>query len=209
MTAVRPTPVESSEQGHDHRRLIAVAVLLLIVVSAPLWLWWRASRSTAAFADAEVLDNNRLGAATLDLEIGESTVTFEAVNLAPGDSVSAQLELENAGTLPLRFVISGRSDGDPLADWLRFAVWRTDDICRPDQPGPRVVQDVFLASTPAPLVVDDALPASTSHSALAVGESGVVCLGARLMLEAPNEVQGRRTEIDLVIDAIHDIEASQ
>ena len=209
MTAVRPTPPDVAEQGHDHRRLIAIAVLLLIVASTPLWLWWRASRSTAAFADAEVLKSNRLGAATLDVEIGESTVTFEAVNLAPGDAVSAQLELENVGTLPLRFVVSGQSDGDLLADWLRFDMWRATDICRADDPGDLLVDDVALTPATALLLGDDALPATTSESALAVGDSTIVCLGARLLLEAPNDVQGRRTEIDLIVDAVHDIEAEQ
>ena len=209
MTSVIPRPEEAAEEAPDHRRLIAVALLLLIAVSTPLWLWWRASRSTAAFADAEVLESNRLGAATLDLAIGESTVTFEAANLAPGDTVSAQLELENAGTLPLRFVVSGQSDGDLLAQWLRFDLWRTPDLCRPDEPGVLLVDDVALTSTTTLLLGDDALPADTSQSTLAVGESGVVCLGARLLLEAPNEVQGRRTEVDLIVDTVHDIEAEQ
>ena len=38
--------------------------------------------------------------------------------------------------------------------------------------------------------------------------SVVVCLGARLPLEAGNEVQGQTLAVTLVIDAVHDLEAS-
>ncbi|MGB5757867.1 MAG: hypothetical protein WBM50_13205, partial [Acidimicrobiales bacterium] len=112
----------------------AVAVLLFVaaaVIALPLWLWWSASRSSAAFGDSEILDGNRLGAATLDVEVGRRTAAFLAENLAPGDRVSGQLELENVGTLPLRYQVGAVTDGGPLGDWLRFDVWTTTEVCRP------------------------------------------------------------------------------
>ena len=40
---------------------------------------------------------------------------------------------------------------------------------------------------------------------LAPGEVQVLCIGALLPLVAPNSVQNQRAEIELVIDAVHDI----
>ena len=200
---------ENEGEDEDHRRLIAIALLLLIIALTPVWLWWRASQTTAAFADSEVLETNHLGAATLDLEVGDDTVTFAVENMAPGDIVSGQLELANAGTLPLTFVVSGTSDGDELANWLRFDVWRSDAICRPDTPGVLITSDVTLTPRASNLIGDLADATSSPASRLAVGESTIVCLGARLLLEAPNAVQGRRSEVDLVVYALHDLDAEQ
>ena len=209
MTSVR-TRVDAREvEEPDHRRFLVIAVVVLLIVSMPALLWWRASRSTAAFADAEVLETNRLGAATLDLEIGTDTIVFTAENLAPGDAVSGQLELVNAGTLPMVFTVLGTSDGDPLADWLRFDIWRTDSICRPDEPGDLVVADIALTPRAAILVGEVGDIEAGDEAKLAVGQSTLVCVGARLLLDAPNEVQGRRTDVDLIVNAVHDLEAEQ
>ena len=209
MTALSTeSEVELDDRRH-RRRIAVIALLLLLAVTTPFWLWWRASRTTAAFADAEVLETNRLGAATLDLEIGPRTVLFDARNLAPGDTVTGHLELVNVGTLPLAFVVSATGDGDPLAEWLRFDVWTTDTICRPDQPGRLLASDLSLTSTSAILVGEYTATGLGPESKLGVGESTVVCLGAELLLSAPNSVQGRNSEVDLIVDAFHDLEAQQ
>lgn len=199
---------------HDHEELLrrrsimaVVGALLLLVICAPMWLVYRASTSTAAFADSEVLDKNRLGAAILDIEIGDGAVTFEASNLAPGDIVSGQLELKNAGTLPLLYEISGNSDGDPLADWLRFELWISSTTCDISDPTDRLAQDVVF--DPRATSFDDISASESSaiaRGSLGVGQRRIVCMGARLVLEAPNDVQGRRSEIDIIVDAVHDIE---
>ena len=186
-------------------KLTAIALLLLIIVSAPVLLWYQSARSSAAFADSEVLATNHLGAGVLDLEVGDETLTFKANNLAPGDSVSGQLELVNAGTLPIVLEVAANSDGDLLADWLRFDLWKSSSVCSPADTEPRFVSNVILTGSPTVLF---GFPAGTgSHDGrLAAGESAIFCLGSQLLLDAPNEVQGRRTEIDLVVYAVHDIE---
>jgi hypothetical protein len=200
------TATVSSEQREHQMRLTAISLLLLIIVLAPVLLWYQSARSSAAFADSEVLATNHLGAGILDLEVGEETVTFEANNLAPGDKVSGHLELVNAGTLPILLEVTGTSDGDLLAQWLRFDLWHSPTACSPDDIDPRFASDVVLTQSPAVLLGSS--PTTTSHeSRLAVGETTVFCLGSQLLLDAPNEVQGRRTEIDLVVIAVHDIEA--
>ncbi len=199
----------AADDERDPRLLVAIALFLLLVMSIPLFLWWQGSRSSAAFADSEVLESNHLGAATLDLEIGDGTATFRAENMAPGDVVSGQLELVNAGSLPLLFAVTGTADGDPLAEWLRFNVWRSDATCRPDALGPLLATDITLTPSPTVLVGDATSPLASARTQLSIGDSSNICLGAVLLLDAPNAVQGRRTEIDLVVDAVHDLEVEQ
>ena len=189
-------------------KLAAIALLLLIIVSAPVLLWYQSARSSAAFADSEVLATNHLGAGILDLEVGEETVTFEANNLAPGDIVSGQLELVNAGTLPILFEVAASSDGDLLADWLRFDLWQSSSMCSPEDTDPPFVSDVVLTRSPA-VLFGSSVGTDSLDAQLAVGENAIFCLGSQLLLDAPNNVQGHRTEIDLVVYAVHDIEAEQ
>ncbi len=206
--------------GDDGRRIRPgpFAVLLFVaagVIALPLWLWWSAGRTSAAFGDSEVLDNNRLGAATLDVEVGRRTAAFRAENLAPGDRASGQLELVNAGTLPLRFQIGAFTDGDPLARWLLFDVWTTTDICRPGAADPSLASGVTLSATPtvlAGIVTGAAIdPAAgpDGQLSLAPGDATIICLGAGLALEAPNDVQGRRLDVELVVEAEHDLGTDQ
>ncbi len=204
------SPADDETDDEHHRpNLIALAVLFVLVISIPVLLWWQAARSSAAFSDSEVLESNHLGAATLDLEIGEDTATFRAENMAPGDVVSGQLELVNAGSLPLRFAVTGTADGDPLAEWLRFTVWRSDATCRPDAAESPLATDITLTPSPTALVGDVTGQTSLAGTQLSVGDSINICLGAALLLDAPNAVQGRRTQIDLLVDAVHDLEVEQ
>lgn len=208
MTAVstKDSALESHEEIIRRRTVMMItAALLLIVISAPIFLWYRATTSSATFADAEVLEKNRLGAAILDIEVGDGAATFNASNLAPGDVVSGQLELVNAGTLPLLYELRGHSDGDLLAEWIRFEIWEQSADCSAQDTTTRLATELTFG--PAITTPGAVSGPAVSEGRLVVGERQVVCLGARLLLEAPNEVQGRITQIDLVIDAVHDIES--
>ena len=194
----------SDDDRHHRRRYIAViaALLALLAAGVPVGLWLVASQSSASFADAEVLESNHLGAATLDIEVGTDEAVFEAENLAPGDDVSGQLELTNAGSLPLLYGVRARTGGGLLASWLRFDLWVSDTICSPENDAPLLASGVALTSTDTTLAA-----VGEAELSLAPGESATVCLGANLPLEAPNDVQGRRLDVELVVDAVHDIEA--
>lgn len=196
--------------AHPHRRshrlaAAVAALLVLLAVSVPLVVWWVSDRSSATFADSEVLDANHLGAATLDLEVGNEIADFTAENLAPGDDVSGQLVLTNAGTLPLRYGGTAVSSGGVLAEWLRFELWPTTGICAPGQAGERIVDDLLLPTSPTTLLELSAGAGSRSFQLLLPGESATLCLGASLPLSAPNEVQGRRLEVTLTLVAEHAI----
>ena len=93
------------------RRVGVIAALLALVLAAglPAGIWLLGARSSATFSDTEILDANRLGAATLDIEVGTDDAVFDARNLAPGDRVSGHLEVANVGSLPLTLSVSAVS----------------------------------------------------------------------------------------------------
>ncbi len=214
-----PTATTDERDGHVRgphrderdRRVLAAAVVLMALIGAgiPLAVWLSTARSSATFSDSEILDDNRLGAATLDIEVGSDEAVFDARNLAPGDQVSGHLEIANVGTLPLVLTVSAVASDGPLADWLRFSAWTVDESCLPDD----------VATGRAELLAEDfaitaagtgPLATSSEPIRLAPEETLVLCLGARLPLDAGNELQGQTLTVNLILDAVHDlVEAAQ
>ena len=200
-------PTASEERD---RRVVATVVVLVILLIAgiPTAIWIASARSSATFSDTEILENNRLGAATLDIEVGTDAAVFDARNLAPGDRVSGHVEVSNVGSLPLILSISATSSGGVLADWLRFAAWTVPDECRPDdiEAGRATVlaDDFAISSAGTGNLGDD-----DGILRLAPDAAVVLCLGASLALDAGNEVQGQSLSVNLILDAVHDLEGEE
>ncbi len=197
----------ASTTRRDRAVQTAIAIILaLLVIGGALILWTSSSQSSAQFADAEILEDNRLGAATLDIEAGRDGVEFAVANLAPGDQASAHVDVANVGSLPLATTIRVETGAGPLAAWLRYSAWLVPDRCRPDDVG---------AGRAEPLAEDVAeLTASTDLTGgerlrLGAGESVILCLGVQLSLDAGNDVQGQSVTVDLVLDAVHDLDAEE
>lgn len=212
---------EAAAAVDDRRRLlvvVAAGLLAIVAVAVPVIVILVSRTSSASFADAEVLSANRLGAATLDIDVaatpggpGESggggsgvgarvagEALFSATNLAPGDVVSGQLEMTNAGTVPLRYGLLAFSDGGVLEEWLRFEVWAGTGTCSPNQPGARVIEDVRVGLASVPLVE---IARSDGVNVLEPGESFLWCIGATLSLDTPNEAQGAKLDVTLTVPA--------
>ena len=201
-------PTASEERD---RRVVATVVVLVILLIAgiPTAIWIASARSSATFSDTEILENNRLGAATLDIEVGTDSAVFDARNLAPGDRVSGHVKVSNVGSLPLILSISATSSGGVLAEWLRFAAWTVPEDCRPDD----------VEAGRATVLADDFAISSAGTGNLGDSENGilrlapdadvVLCLGASLALDAGNEVQGQSLSVNLILDAVHDLEGEE
>ncbi len=211
-----------AEHRHGHRVAVILSALLVAVmaVSIPAVVAWFSQRSSAAISDAEVVGTNRLGAATLDIELsgegvgqagdpspvdGQPTAVFSAENLAPGDQVSGRLEIVNSGDLTFRFGVEAISGGGVLGQWLRLGAWPASNC---DSAPP-----FDLSTTGSPLGSESNVllelpdPTVTSGSqVLAPGESSVVCLAAHLPIDTTNEAQGQRLEITLVAVAEQAVE---
>lgn len=201
------TTTPESDAPDQRRVILSLALLAVLIVGIPLMIWLASANSSASFSDAEVMNDNRLGASTLDIEVGSAEAVFDARNLAPGDTVSGHLDVANVGTLPLTLSVSATSSDGVLADWLLFSVWTVEGSCLPDD---------LATDRGQPLAVDLRISGSGTGSLgsgepirLAPGEGLVLCLGAALPLEAGNEVQGQQLGVNLVLDAVHDLEATE
>ncbi len=222
-TGAGPPATESPADPTDRRRrallAAASAVVALIGVSVPVGVALLSRSSSASFADREVLATNRLGAATLDLEVDggsseplvgrdgdlstvdedTSNAVFVATNLAPGDRVSGQLAMTNRGDVPLRYGLQAVSSDGVLAEWLRFDAWLGTGSCSPDQTGPRLVSGARVSPEPAVLLPLVTTLGSAPLNVLQPGESTLWCLGAVLPLETPNEAQGQSLDVTLLV----------
>lgn len=214
MTAAAPAhgaPSEHPQRSWSRRITASLAVLAMTIgVAVPAVVAFRAMSSGANVSDAESIGLNRLGAATLDVEIGSEAAPMVAENLAPGDVVTGEVEVINAGDLPLRYAVTASTDGGDLRDWLRFDLWATDVPCA-SGPGAAALigQSIALTDPTMVLVGDPATGGQPGDRGLAPGTRELLCLRATLPLDAPNTLQGASLTFDLVVDAEHDLEASE
>lgn len=207
-TAGSAERADRADRRGDGRRRDLVAALFVaasLAVFAPVAVVaWQGDRGSASFGDQESVGRNRIGAATVDLEVGERTTPLRATDLAPGDLVTGEIELVNAGTVALRYAVTVAVEGSgPLGPWLgwRFlpvagtascpdeAEWRAGVDGAVAVPGDRLDQgEVAVLGNPAPGAHD-------GDRILGVGGSERLCVAVVVDIEAPNSVQDSTTEV--------------
>lgn len=188
---------------------VVLALLALVAVAVPGAIALRATTSGANAAGVSEIGTNRLGAATLDIELGSAEATLTATNLAPGDTVSGRLDLTNAGTLPLIYAISATTDGGVLGAWLRFDVWPADDCDVPPVMDSVLVAGLLLDAPRVAVLGDPSTGRQAGDRSLAPDAAETICLRATLPPDAGNDTQGTSLVFDLIIDAEHDIATSE
>lgn len=205
-------PAERTDPSENRRRMaitVVLALLALVAVAVPGAIAVRATSSGANAAGVSEIGTNRLGAATLDIELGSAETTLTATNMAPGDTVSGRLDLTNAGTLPLLYAISATTDGGALGAWLRFDVWRADDCTASPGSESLLVADLLLDAPRVAVLGDPATGRQSGDRSLAPDAGETICLQATLPAGAANETQGASLVFDLIIDAEHDIASTE
>ncbi len=198
-----PTPPNST---HRWTASGLILILLVLATSVPAWLVWMGGRSSAAFSDAEVLDDNHLGAATVDIEFGQAPIRLVAESMAPGDSITGQVEVTNVGSLPILLGIEAKRSEGWLGTWLLFDLGLSETQCvAADTLQDPLLSGLALATTTTSLV--DPLIHIMPELQLGPDQSITLCLRATLPLSTPNEAQGARADVDFIINALHDVEA--
>lgn len=175
------------------RRLAIVAGLLLalLAVAGPVLLVLRARESQAAFGDSETVGANHLGAATIDIEVGERSTVLTATNMAPGDTAVGWLDLRNSGDLRLRYSIVTDNTGDVLLGHLLWELWTATETCISPPPGAAVLIDRvrLRAGSGEAFLGSPAIGPDPGDRELEPGERERLCLAATLPSDTPNEVQ--------------------
>lgn len=199
----RIVPPDDPTATGDHRIFYAViaGMVSLAAVAIPLLIWWQGTGSSASFGDAEVSEANRLGAATVDVEVGETGAVFAAENLAPGDRHIGRLVVNNTGSAPIRLGVSASSSGGLLAEWLRYDAWIARGATCPRTPPAGPAVEAVTVGTDRVAMVGLTDESTVEGLVIEPRRSAAVCLAALLPIEAPNAVQGQRVEVTLILDA--------
>lgn len=79
------------------RKLLAIATCVLILSAAVGGL------TVAWFTSSAESTGNQFTAGTLDIQLGESSMPFNFINMAPGDRKTHTLTVRNAGSLDMQF----------------------------------------------------------------------------------------------------------
>lgn len=200
---------------------VLFALAAVLAVSTPIVLALIAPGSGANFADSESFAGNRLGAGLVQISIDQASLdpavagrtqsrpgdraVLSATNMAPGDAVSGKLRVENNGSLPFQYAVTATASParSPLNQWLLYESW-LGSTCEVGETTPRWATNLAFGDRPA-AVMGRTTPIGDQFT-LEPGDSVTVCIGARLPLTAPNEVQNAQVNIDLVISAVQALE---
>ena len=117
--AVRPAP-KSSKRAL--KILVTLAVLALAVSVFTI-------ASLALFTDSESVGGNTFSTGTIDIAAAPASAVVTAPAMAPGDQVTATLDITNSGSLDLRYSAESTTTENVLAAELVLTVKTGVSIC--------------------------------------------------------------------------------
>jgi hypothetical protein len=184
------------------RRLIGLAVLVLAVTSM-----WMGSLSLALFTDQEsVAAAFSSGTVALD-DVKIDSLTLTTSGLVPGDTVTDAVEVENDGSVDLRYALSTATtdpDGKGLRDVLVLTV-KAADVTTPAVPcddfdGSTLVAATALGASGAGFG-DASQGADPGDRTLAGGANEVLCVRVALPLATGDAYQAASATTTFTFDA--------
>lgn len=196
-TETQPSNATRSRPGNGARILASLAVLALaggvFTVS-----------SLALFTDSEEVTGNAFTTGSVDLTATPVTAVVTAAGMAPGDQVTAPLDVANTGTLELRYSMTSSTTEDALAAELQLTVKEGVTAC--DDAGwaadGTTLYSGVLGTMAGSLVIGDpAQGTQAGDRVLAAGASEVLCVNVTLPLSAGNSAEGLSTTATFTIDA--------
>ncbi len=191
---------EDQEQ-RDRRRRIAAAAALAALAFVGIGL------STALFTDTQTLGSNDMTTGTVRLGTTPNTAALSAGNMAPGDDVFANVQVDNTGSLRLRYSMSASAD-DPDGKGLRTQL--TMRVYSGVTPGNCAASDVSSGTleggpttlnNPVNLFGNNNQGAQAGDRSLSASSSEDLCVRVTLPLSTPTAYQNATSEITLTFDA--------
>ena len=188
-----PKTLSPSEPDRSGRRALAiVAALAVLGLALSVFL----VSSLALFTDTENVGANVFATGDVDIAALPATAVFTPGPMAPGDQVTAEIDVSNAGSLDLRYMLTSTTTEDVLAAQLVLTVKdgvTTCDNTNWTATGNQLYSGV-LGATTTPVVFGDATPgADTGDRALAPAASETLCFNVSLPIAATNASQSLTT----------------
>jgi len=194
-------PIDHEERRRRRRLLAAIGVAGLSLVTLGTLT------TGALFTDSQDLGANSFTTGTLTLGLNPTTALFSVANMAPGDSVARPLTVSNAGTLGLRYAVTGTAtdpDGKGLRDQLAFSVYSGVSAAACTA-GTFTGGTLLFGSTPlgasAAVFGNPAQGAQAGDRALAAAASETLCFVADLPLSTDNTFQNATSTVSFTFDA--------
>lgn len=160
--------------------------------------------SLALFTDQETVAGNAFATGTVDLLATPATAVVTAAAMAPGDQVTAPLDIANSGTLELRYSATSTTTEDTLATLLNLTVktgvtvcddanWATDGT---------IIYAGALGSTGTTALFGSAVQGTQAGDrVLAAGANEALCVNVTLPLATGNAAQNVTTTATFTFDA--------
>lgn len=183
------------------RKIYALLLAVGVLAAAP----WALTQ--AVFTDSQAVDANSFSTGTIDLTTSPTSALVTYSNMAPGDKTTQSLVVSNAGTLGLRYAISGsatNADAKALKDQLAMTV-KTIDVTTPESPCDTFDGTQLYAgdvdSSAGKLVGDSTAGSQTGDRTLAASGSETLCFRVELPSASGNAYQNASTTATFTFDA--------
>jgi len=160
--------------------------------------------SLALFTDQQAVTGNAFTTGSVDLVAAPATTAITASAMAPGDPVTAPVNVDNSGTLEFRYSMTSTTTEDTLAAALVLTVKSGVTNCNDAnwQADGAVLYTGALGSTATINVVGDpATGAQAGDRVLAATADENLCFNVTLPTTASNATQGLTTTATFTFDA--------
>jgi len=175
-----------------HLSRILLVLLVVGVVAASLGV-----ASNAIWTDSQDVDANVFSTGTIDISTDPTTALVTFSNMAPGDEVTNDITVTNAGSLELRYAVTSDTTEDTLAAQLDLTIKTGVTTCTNvgfGVDGTVIYGPGDLGSTTGTDVIGDPTQgADTGDRTLAASADEDLCFNVELPLATGNSFQGLNT----------------
>jgi len=175
-----------------HLSRILLVLLVVGVVAASLGV-----ASNAIWTDSQDVDANVFSTGTIDISTDPTTALVTFSNMAPGDEVTNDITVTNAGSLELRYAVTSDTTEDTLAAQLDLTIKTGVTTCTNvgfGVDGTIIYGPGNLGSTTGTDVIGDPTQgADTGDRTLAASADEDLCFNVELPSATGNSFQGLTT----------------
>ena len=188
----------------NHMSRILLVLLVTGVVAASLGV-----ASNAIWTDSQDVDANVFSTGTIDISTNPTTALVTFSGMAPGDEVTNDITVTNAGSLQLRYAVTSTTTENTLAAQLDLTIWDEAEEgdggtdCNSTPPATKLYGPGNLGTTtPGTNVIGDPTQGEdTGDRTLVASANEVLCFNVELPTSTGNSFQSLNTTATFVFAA--------
>lgn len=160
--------------------------------------------SLALFTDQEAVGGNSFSTGTIDLVATPASAVVTMPAMAPGDQVTASLDVANSGSLEFRYAVTSTTTEDVLASALALTIKSgvaTCDDANWSSTGTVLWSGVLGSTGTTAVIGSNAQGSDPGDRVLAGGANEALCFNVSLPLATGNASQGLTSTATFTFDA--------